>query len=45
MRDFLVAFAESESAAIPEFSVLKDSKRRSAEGRFRSWDVPEAPLK
>lgn len=41
VRDFLVAVAEPKGINIPEFSVLKDSRRADAVGWFGTWDVPD----
>lgn len=43
VRDFLVAVAVAGSKGfdVPEFSVLKDSRRADAVGWFGTWDVPD----
>ncbi len=42
VRDFLVAVAIEQGVEVPDFSVLKDSGRSSAEVWFGKWDVPTA---
>ena len=42
VRDFLVAVATEQGIDVPDFSILKDSGRSSAEVWFGQWDVPSA---
>ena len=41
VRDFLVAVAGSKGFDVPDFSVIKDSRRTDAVGWFGTWDVPD----
>lgn len=41
VRDFLVAIAAARGIQLPEFSVLKQARRRQAQMWFGSWEVPD----
>lgn len=41
VRDFLVAIAAAHGIQLPEFSVLKQARRRQAQMWFGSWEVPD----